>query len=604
MIKQNSTPLPSEEMRWKQYYPQGYESILNQDIPNKTLWKFLEYGILSDHNQHDAFVYFGRHISRQTLVEQVHLWGRVIKGMGLNAGDELLLFGPSLPEFIYIMLAADMTGVTANLPNLIATPQALDSMVGKSRVAFVFDGLEPMIRPTLQREQFEHVVIISATRSMGYPLKMIASPLNSLKYWRASHGNKYMTADAAIRRFGHYDGSLEAEPVKGRTAYIFCSSGTSNKGVSNQIAMSDEAMVAMCRNALSFNLKGDPFSQGRSYCQFPPFVCTGFFVLVFAPLYSSMTVYLDPRISAQQYTKNILAFRPHITLATGPFWVELFDHIDRLIRQGKRPDLSFFRFPVMGGEGCTPQALKHINEVMQACGSRVALTSGYGLSETFSVSTVDYEPQGFEKDYSRPAVCVGYPFPGVKVGIFDEQGNELGYNRRGEIRVQTEALTHGYIHDPELTQARLKDGWLHTQDLGELDENGKLFIYGRMSQYVLTKGGEKVYLFDISNRLRDDPAVKEALVCRLQTEASPLVAHIVLEDGVTDTLPQVLRRLDSLMTDFLPADLRLDGYRVEHGHLRTIVVGKTDQHYYTHLLGDYYRIRDGKTYNAQGQIVR
>ena len=587
MSKQNSTPLPSEQMRWKQFYPEGYESILNQEIPNKTMWKFLEYGILSDHNQHDAFVYFGRHISRQTLVEQVHLWGRVIKGMGLKEGDELLLYGPSLPEFIYVMLAADMTGVTVNLPNLMA-PQALDAMVGKSRVAFVFDGMEPIIRPTLQREQFEHVIIISATRSMGYPLKLIASPLNGLKNWSSRHRAKYMTADAAIRRFGHYDGPLEAEAVKGKTAYIFCSSGTSNKLVANQIAMSDEAMVAMCRNALSFNLKGNPFSQGRSYCQFPPFVCTGFFVLVFAPLYSCMTVYLDPRISAQQYTKNILAFRPHITLATGPFWVELVDHIDHLIRRGKRPDLSFFRFPVMGGEGCTPQALQHINEVMEACGSTVALTSGYGLSETFSVSTVDYEPTGFDKDYSRPAVSVGYPFPGVKVGIFDEDGKELSYNQRGEIRIHTEALTTGYVNNPEMTQARLKDGWLHTGDLGELDENGKLFVYGRMAQYIEAPGGDKVYLFDIANRLRDDPAVKEALACQLETSEHPLVAHVVLEDGIRETEADVLRRLDGIMKDFLPSGLRIEGYRVEKNHLKTIVVGKTDRHYYTYLLDGYY----------------
>ena len=173
-------------MRWKQFYPGGFEEILNKEFPQKTLWKFLEEGILSDNNQHDALIYFGRRISRKTLIEQVHLWGRVIKGMGLKEGDELLIFGPTLPEFVYIMMAADMTGVTANLPNLMVKPEALDSMVGKSRVAFVFDGMEEMLRKALRREQFEHVVIVSATRSMGYPLKLVASPINGLKRWSHS----------------------------------------------------------------------------------------------------------------------------------------------------------------------------------------------------------------------------------------------------------------------------------------------------------------------------------------------------------------------------------------------------------------------------------
>lgn len=561
----------------------------------ETLWKFMERGILSDNNRHDALIYFGRRISRKTFIENVRLWARVIRGMGLKEGDELLLYGPSLPEFIYIMLAADMVGVTANLPNLMVSPEALDTMEGRSRVAFVFDGMEKTIRYTLQREQFEHVVILSATRSMGYPLKMIASPLNSLKHFCSRHRAKYITADAAIRRFGHYEGPLETTPEKGKAAYVFCSSGTSNKGVANQIGMSDEAMIAMFRNALAFNENGNPFCEGTtSYCQLPPFVCTGFFVLVLAPLFRGMTVYLDPRPDVKQFTKNILVFRPQTTLATGASWVYLMDHIDQLVQRGKRPDLSFFRFPVMGGEGCTPQALQHINEVMQACGSTVALTSGYGLSETFSVCTVDYEPAGFNKDYSRHAVCVGRPFPGVTVGIFDENGNKLSYNQRGEIRVKTQSLTIGYINNHELNQTKLQNNWLHTHDFGELDPNGKLFIYGRMAQFVLAPNGEKVYLFDIANRLRDDPAVKEALVCPLTIEKNPLVAHIVLENNISETETEVLCRLNNDISDFLPEGLRIAGFRLEQGHLHSNIVGKIDRHYYSHLLTGYYDIRNGE----------
>lgn len=547
-----------------------------------TLWKFLETGILADQNRHDAFVYFGRRISRQTLLEQVDLWARVIRGMGLREGDEVLLFGPSLPECVYIMLAADRTGVTANMPNLMAKPEALDAMVGKSRVAFVFDGLEKTIRHTLRREQFEQVVIIPATRSMPYPLKLMAAPLNTIKHADLLFRTKYMSADTAIRRFGHYDGPMDAPAVKGKAAFIFCSSGTSGKGLASQIGMSDEAMVAMCRNALEFNRKGEPFREGTtSYWHLPPFVCTGMFVEVIAPLYQGMTVYIDPRVSVQRFIRNILAFRPQVVLTPGGNWLCFIRHVDRLIRRGKRPDLSFFRFPVMGGEGCTPQALRHINEVFQACGSTVALTSGYGLSETFSVCTVDYEPAGFDKDYSRPVVSVGPPFPGVTIGIFDEQGKPLGPDQRGEIRVKTDALTVGYINNPESNQTKLQDGWLHTHDLGEMDQDGKLFVYGRMAQYIEASNGDKVYLFDIANRLREDPAVKDALVCRPAANDRTLLAYVVPEEGMQETEQELFRRLDCIMTAYLPAGLSITHYRLEHDHLRINIVGKIDRHYYT-----------------------
>lgn len=558
-------------------------ALKEQKDIEQTLWQYMKRGILADENRHDAFVYFGRRISRQTLVEQVCLWARVIKSMGLKEGDEILLFGPALPEFVYIMLAADMTGVTANLPNLMASPDALDAMVGKSRIAFVFDGMERTLRHTLRREQFEHVVLISATHSMGYPLKMLAAPINTLKRLCLRCHTKYMTADTAIRRFGHYDGPLEAQAVKGKAAFIFCSSGTSGKGLANQIGMSDEAMIAMFRNALEFNKNGTPFLEGtRSYWHLPPFVCTGMFVEVWAPLFRGMTVYIDPRMTVWRFIRNIFAFRPQVVLTPGGNWVYFIKHVDRLIRCGKRPDLSFFRFPVMGGEGCTPQALKHINEVLEACGSTVALTSGYGLSETFSVCTVDYQPTGFDKDYSRPVVCVGPPFPGVTIGIFDEHDQPLGPDQRGEIRVKTEALTNGYINNPELTQERLQDGWLRTQDLGELDRHGRLFVYGRMAQYVETPDGTRVYLFDIANQLREDPAVKDALVCQLTAANSPLVANIVLEDDNRETEQQVRNRLNRSMNAFLPAGLRIVDYRFEREHLRINIVGKIDRHHYHH----------------------
>jgi hypothetical protein len=91
MTIENRRIKPSEEMRWTQFYSDGYQEILDKEFPDESLWTFLESGILEDHEQHDALIYFGNHISRKDLVEQVHLWARVLKGMGLDAGDEILL---------------------------------------------------------------------------------------------------------------------------------------------------------------------------------------------------------------------------------------------------------------------------------------------------------------------------------------------------------------------------------------------------------------------------------------------------------------------------------------------------------------------------------
>ena len=61
---------------------------------------------------------------------------------------------------------------------------------------------------------------------------------------------------------------------------------------------------------------------------------------------------------------------------------------------------------------------------------------------------------------------------------------------------------NGYSRNPELTAQKVVDGWLRTGDLGEMDTDGKLFIYGRLSQYLQAPDGQKVYLFDMANELR------------------------------------------------------------------------------------------------------
>ena len=160
--------------------------------------------------------------------------------------------------------------------------------------------------------------------------------------------------------------------------------------------------------------------------------------------------------------------------------------------------------------------------------------------------------------------------------------------------MKTPALASNYYNEPESDTVVFGGEWFHTKDYGELDERGMLFVYGRMAQHKDAPDGQKVYLFDISNRLRDDPAVKEALVCQLVTANNQLVAHIVLEDTIHETETDVLCRLDRMMATFLPAGLRIEAYRLEREHLRINIVGKIDRHYYSHILTDYCEIRDGK----------
>jgi acyl-CoA synthetase (AMP-forming)/AMP-acid ligase II len=127
------------------------------------------------------------------------------------------------------------------------------------------------------------------------------------------------------------------------------------------------------------------------------------------------------------------------------------------------------------------------------------IRQGYGLTETAAL--ISTNPVGREK-----AGSVGLPVPGTEVRICDDAGSELPPNEVGEICARSPGVMEGYWHSPEATSEALRDGWLHTGDLGYLDEDGYLFIVDRKKDMIIT-GGFNVYAIEVEAALSEHPAV-------------------------------------------------------------------------------------------------
>ena len=328
---------PSQEKIWQKHYVPGSVELLQEPMPEQTLWKFISTAIKADNDEHDAMVYFGRHIKRSTVLAKVEKWARVMKGMGLGVGDQILLFSPAAPESYYVLFAADSIGVTTIMPNMSASSEALKRYYAQAKVAFVFDGMEGLLSEILKKPQFEYVVLMDVTSSMRAPLKQILGLANWVKTRKTRNRHtKYMTMRQAIAKFSKYDGPIEAPFQKDRIAMVFSSGGTTKAGEAKLICMTDKAMVEMFRGAEVMNQRIHAFVPGNtSLCQLPPFVCTGLFVLVLIPLVYGMTIYMEPRLNQDSFNKNLQKIRPNMTLVPGPLWVGYFREVEQLLAQGK-----------------------------------------------------------------------------------------------------------------------------------------------------------------------------------------------------------------------------------------------------------------------------
>jgi len=136
------------------------------------------------------------------------------------------------------------------------------------------------------------------------------------------------------------------------------------------------------------------------------------------------------------------------------------------------------------------------------------------------------------KDVLRKMGSVGKPYVATEIRIVDDDGNDVTPGETGEILTRGPNVMVGYYKDPEATAEALKGGWLHTGDLGRLDDEGFLYIVDRKKDMIIT-GGENVYPREIEEILYSHPKILEAAVIGLPdaTWGEKIHAVIVLKDG-------------------------------------------------------------------------
>jgi long-chain acyl-CoA synthetase len=154
------------------------------------------------------------------------------------------------------------------------------------------------------------------------------------------------------------------------------------------------------------------------------------------------------------------------------------------------------------GSGAAPLAPELVEELRRRA-PWMSIRQGYGLSETAAL--VSTNPAGREK-----AGSVGVPIGGAEVRIMDDAGRSLAAGEPGEVCVRSPAVMQGYWRgggrDPELTAEAIRDGWLHTGDIGYLDDEGYLFIVDRKKDLII-RGGFNVYPRDVEDALLEHPLV-------------------------------------------------------------------------------------------------
>lgn len=541
-MSDEATPIyPSIDRPWKKYYS---EEALNAPIPEFTLYQFL----IKDYKNHmdnTALLYYGKKIGYRELINQIEKTASAYSALGIAKGDIVTGITPSLPEVIFSFYALNKLGAVSNWldPRLDVDTISNDLKITGTKVLLLFENFYEKFRPIADKLHIR-VILFSAEDSLPFAAKAVMGLKDHI------HADKSLYYRNVIKQYG----SAPVETVDftpNQIAVLEHTGGTTGK--SKPVMLSNENINSLLTQYCSCVKHFDPSHSWLTVAF--PFTAYSLIASQHLPLCVGMTCVLCYDMQLDKVEALFLKNRTNHIANTPVMWEHLINS-----EHAQKTDFSFLINPMVGADTLNIEKEKQINSFLSSHGCAYPISKGYGMTELSS---------GVTACYSRACNklgSVGIPLPKTTVSIFDtETGEEVPCGNQGEICISGPTVMLGYYKNPEETERVLKlhaDGriWMHSGDVGHMDEDGCLFIDGRIKRMLIDHHGFKIFAPAIETTLQRVPGVEKSCVVGIKDrdyESGQVpVAFIVkngtvAEDVLLDTLKE--RCQAELPEYFIPA---------------------------------------------------
>jgi len=470
---------------------------------------------------HPAILFKGSPVSISQLERFSNALGAALFAMGIKKGDRIALIMPNCPQFVIAQLGAWKAGAVVVPLNPLYTGRELSNLLNDSSIETVvvltpfYEGLKQ-----IQSETSVRRVIATNIKEYLSPTERILFTtllekkeghrilLRSGDYWLQDLIRKHSKAPRPEVEVNAHDSAL--------FMYTGGTTGTP------KAAIGTHQMLLMTAMQLKTSF-GDLFVDWEDVAMgnMPLFHAYGNVAILSAALlgHHPLALIPNPR-DLDDLLDTIHKVRPALLSGVPTLFVALLHH-PRI----KNGEIDFHSLKLCFS-GAAPLMADTKTRFEALTGGRIV--EGYSLTESL-VATVASPVHGEYKPGS-----VGLPLPDVEVLITDpEQENEvLPIHEVGEILIRAPQLMLGYWGRPEETAAMISEGWLHTGDLGYMDEDGYLFIVDRLKD-LIKPGGYQVWPREVEEVIASHPAVAEVGVAGVSDDLRGEVvkAWVVLRDG-------------------------------------------------------------------------
>ena len=520
MNNQVKTGYPSIDKPWLKYYSQD---IIDTPLPDCTLFELI-YNRNQDNLERTAIEYYGTSMSYGEMFHAISLLAGTLESKGIKAGDYVTVCMINSPETICLLFALNKIGAVANMVYGTSTLQELKRYIQdtNTKVVFTLDIYQDKFVQIAAEAKIDQIIVTSLARSMSSDERKTLGDLG-IEQRALPDNERFITWER------YFNGSAESSFIFGNSnapAVVTYTGGTT--GGSKGAIFTNKAIIAATTQYISCvqNLNRDD----TWILTLPLFIAFGVTCSMTIPLIVGMTMIVRLPLM-ETMTDLCKRFRANHIMHGPAYWEELASSNQKI-------DLSGLLTPLSGGDILRPAVESKINEYLMKCGCMVPILNAYGLTENCAVGCANFR-------FAHKLGSIGIPFAKNIISTFHtESGEELQYNQEGEICINAPSAMSGYVNNSEETKHILRlhdDGrvWIHTGDLGYIDEDGFVYVSGRLKRYMnCVSGGvhKKVFSLDIEKVLLKHPSVEKCAIVPVsspETIQAP-AAFVVLKKGAPD----------------------------------------------------------------------
>lgn len=492
--------------------------------PEKTMYQLVKEA--ADRLPNDiAYDFMGAKTSYSRIIEKIKQTAKAFLRLGISQGDIVTICMPNTPQAVDSLYALNRIGAVASFIHPLSAEKEIAYYLNlsQSKAIVVPDLFYENVVNALADVKHEVKVIVARIQDELSPALHAAYTIKKGKdYLKFPDARGGITWKDFIKGG---TGNIALPPVtfdKNRTAVILYSGGTT--GIAKGICLSDLNFNALAMQArISMNCE---FSRGlKNLSAMPMFHGFGLGIGIHTVLINNACCVLMPQFNTKTYASTMLKQKPNFIAGVPTIFKMLIE-----CKELENADLSFLKGMFVGGDAMPAPLKKDVDAFLKKHHADIQVREGYGLTECVTASCLT--PKTTYREGS-----IGLPFSDTQYKIISPDGEEeLPTGAIGEIIISGPTVMLGYLNNEEETSKALckhTDGkiWLHTGDLGFIDEDGYIYFKQRIKRMIITSG-YNVYPSQVEKAIESHPDVDYCCVIGVQDsyKMQKIKAYVVTKD--------------------------------------------------------------------------